>query len=133
VLGIGALGNNAIIDGLWGVKGEKLDVIDNLVGVLYPGDARKGKTPLLKVTFKLLANIINRNKPAEVPPPPSYDALALMFGPNIARALDKRPWMAHELARLHREAVEREVDQDAGDADGEAEAEEEEDRMDTTQ
>lgn len=107
MLGIGALGSAAVREGLWGARGERLDVIDNLVGVLYPGDGRKGRTPLMKATFKLLACLI-QPKPTEVPPPPSYDDLANVFGHNVARALDKRPWMAHELFRLHREAVERE-------------------------
>lgn len=106
VLGIGALGPNAVRDALWGTQGEKLDVIDNLVGVLYPGDTRKGKTPLMKVSFKLLATLI-RPKPTDVPPPPTYDDLVVKFGPNVARALDKRPWMATELVRLHREGDEK--------------------------
>jgi transcription initiation factor TFIID subunit 6 len=118
VLGIGVLGVRAIRKSLFGIKGEKLDMLDNLLGVLYPGEHRKSKTPLMKLLFKYLSYLINP-KPAELPAPPSQDELTMMFGPNIARALEKRPWMAHELARLQREG------------EAEADADGDDDRMDT--
>lgn len=33
----------------------------------------------------------------------SWDEVAETFGPNFAKALEKRPWMANELLRLRRE------------------------------
>ncbi|KAL1407644.1 histone H4-like TAF Taf6, SAGA complex subunit [Vanrija albida] len=104
VLGIGALGANTVRQALWGVKGEKLDVINNLVGVLYPGDNRKGKTGLMKATFGGLSLLVNPKPADSTPVAPSSDELAEYFGVNIAKALEKRPWMASELVRLHNEA-----------------------------
>lgn len=104
VLGIGALGVNTVRQALWGEKGEKLDVINNLVGVLYPGDNRKGKTGLMKATFGALSLLVNPKPNDWTPVAPSADDLAEYFGANIAKALEKRPWMASELVRLHNEA-----------------------------
>lgn len=115
VLGIGALGPHAVREALWGESGEKVSVIDNLAGVLYPGDGRKGKTGLMKATFRALSTI-TRPKPAEgMPSPPSFDELADFLGPNMARALDKRPWMATELSRLHHEAAASVSEEKEGD------------------
>lgn len=121
VLGISALGPQSVRSTLWGKRGEGLAVIDGLVVSLYPGDGRKSKTGLMKATFRALGSIIEK-KPADssqIPPLPSMSMLEETFGPNIAKALEKRPWMAHEMVRLWRE----------GGADGEAEADEEDEEM----
>lgn len=106
---------------MWGKRGEGLAVIDGLVVSLYPGDGRKSKTGLMKATFRALGSIIEK-KPADsslIPPVPAQSMLEETFGPNIAKALEKRPWMACEMVRLWREGGE-------GDADAEAEEEDEE-------
>lgn len=126
VLGISALGPQAVRSALWGERGERLGVVDGLVVSLYPGDGRRSKTGLMKATFRALGGIIER-KPADaslIPPLPDMGMLEDTFGPNIAKALEKRPWMAAEMVRLWREA-----DDGGGDkgAHGDRGAEDDED------
>lgn len=118
VLGISALGPQSVRSTLWGARGEGLAVIDGLVVSLYPGDGRKSKTGLMKATFRALGSIIDKKPEAGVPPPPAGSMLEETFGPNIAKALEKRPWMACEMVRLWREA---------GDADAEDDEDDDED------
>lgn len=60
---------------------------------------------MMKATFRALATLA-RPKPTDwVPTPPSFDELSNFLGPNFAKALEKRPWMAFELARLHKEGA----------------------------
>lgn len=106
VLGIGACGEHAVRDALWGDRGAGLAAIDTLLSSIYPGEGRKNKTGLMRATMRSLS-LITRPKPdgATAPPAPSADAVAEAFGANFVRALEKRPWQANELMRLRNEGV----------------------------
>lgn len=90
---------------LFGKSGEGLQVIDSLLAVLYPGDARKRKTKLMMATAKALEQIIN-SKPADWNPQtqaPNLDDIAEFAGEHIAKGFEKRTWVAAEVLRMHRE------------------------------
>lgn len=103
VLGLAACGHLSVRETLWGERGEQLAHIDGLIGSLYPttSDNKKSKTGLVRATVKALGTMVGA-KPADVPPLPSQEELAV-FGTYIPRALEKRPWLASEMVRMHRE------------------------------
>lgn len=103
VLGINALGGRAVKDALWGQHGENLEVINNLVGILYPGDRRVSKTGLMRATLRAFQALTSPKPVDWVPAPVPQERLASILGRNVAKALEKRPWMGVELARLHDE------------------------------
>ncbi|RSH93625.1 hypothetical protein EHS25_006271 [Saitozyma podzolica] len=103
VLGLAALGPQAVRSSIWGKSGDGLRWVDDLVGRMYP-DAKPGRTGLMRAALKALQRL-TRPKPAQDGQiqPVSWDEVAETFGPNFAKALEKRPWMANELLRLRRE------------------------------
>lgn len=117
VLGLASLGPHAIKTSLWGNGGSALSTVDQLVGTLYPGISASGKglgkTGLMKATFRALS-LLTHPKPSDAAiPSPDAGELAERFGDNVARALEKRPWMATELLRLYREGVPFEEEEEA--------------------
>lgn len=104
VLGIGACGEHAVRDALWGNKGDGLVAINGLLGLLYPSEGRKNKMPLMRATMRALLQITRPKPDGAVAPPPSAEVVAEAFGQHFVRAFEKRPWQANELLRLRNEA-----------------------------
>ncbi|KAL7424833.1 histone H4-like TAF Taf6, SAGA complex subunit [Cryptotrichosporon argae] len=120
VLGLAALGPHAVRQTLWGNGGDKLALVEGLVGSLYPGEARKHKTGLMKAVIRAMQTMTNP-KPADATvAPPGADELAAAFGANVARALEKRGWTAREMLRLRRDDLAAPNGHHANDADGDA-------------
>lgn len=117
VLGLAACGHLGVRDTLWGSRGERLALIDTLVGQLYPStsDSRKSKTGLVRATVKALSTMVG-SKPEDVPPLPSSEELSV-FGSFIPKALEKRPWLASELVRMYNEGpgLEPKIDKEEED------------------
>ncbi|WVR08314.1 hypothetical protein IAU60_005367 [Kwoniella sp. DSM 27419] len=100
LLGLSALGPQASKAGIWGHAGEGLVMIDDLAGRLY-NDAGRKKNPLIKALLRSLTKMVGP-KPDQVPPV-SMDDIEEQFGPNLAIALNKKPWTAYQLLRMRRE------------------------------
>ncbi|BEI92919.1 uncharacterized protein CcaverHIS019_0505470 [Cutaneotrichosporon cavernicola] len=122
VLGIGACGVHAVREAVWGTNGDGLGAINDLIGLLYPGEGRKNKAPLVRATMKALLLLTVPKPEGVTAPAPDAAAVAEAFGPHFVRAFEKRPWQAQELMRLRNGggAAEAEVDA-AGEEDDEME------------
>ncbi|WWD20037.1 hypothetical protein CI109_104510 [Kwoniella shandongensis] len=104
VLGLAALGTQAVKSGVWGKAGEGVSRIDDLAGRLYT-DAGRRKNPLVRATIKALGPLITP-KPENVPAPQlNLDEVTEAFGPHIANGLVKKGWTASELLRLRKEEL----------------------------
>jgi transcription initiation factor TFIID subunit 6 len=122
VLGIGACGVHAVREALWGNNGDGLRPINDLIGLLYPGDGRKNKAPLVRATMKALSQLTTPKPDGATVPPPDANAVAEAFGPHFVRAFEKRPWQAQELMHLRNGS-----NGDAGAAEADAAGEEDDD------
>lgn len=99
-LGIGACGVHAVREALWGNNGDGLRTINDLLGLLYPGEGRKNKVPLMRATMRALQQLTTPKPDGATVPPPDATAVAEAFGQHFVRAFEKRPWQAQELMRL---------------------------------
>ena len=103
ILGIGALGSRTIRQCLFDDP-SVLQRIDNYCGTLYSGaeSKRLGKQSLARATIEALRTMVGA-KPDNWKGSVSWDKVAQEFGPNLARAMEKQPWLTSELLRMRRD------------------------------
>ena len=103
ILGIGALGPMPIRRCLF-TDPSVLLRIDSLCDSLYTGPESKkfGKQSLARATSKALGVMVGA-KPENWAGSVDWDQAAREFGPNLARSMEKRPWLTSELLRMRLE------------------------------
>ena len=106
ILGLAALGAPSVRSSLFADPTVLLR-IDDLSSRLYPGqEGRKTRPPLIRATITALSTLAGP-KPAEWKGEADLNAAAREFGENLARGMEKRPWMTSELLRLRRDAAQQ--------------------------